>query len=130
MEETILKEMKGVFNGYAMEVSENCNILVPENYASKSNILQGAIMIYYVTNKRTYFKQIYTPRPETALAKIVAEIGELKAEAIVEGIPVKFNFLLAYKTFFDLKLGDEVVISFPEFQNFDERYCIIENKIG
>lgn len=130
-EEKILKSIEGIFNGKGMVVSEGCEISVPENYASKSMILAGARMVYHITNQRSYFKQLDSPEPATAIGIIVPKGGTLVVEALVDDRQVIFKFLSAFRSYHRLTIGDEVVIAYPEkLSILDENWCIIENKIS
>jgi len=128
----ILREIEGVFNGEKMITYECKEIDVPENYASKSKLLYGTKLVYRVTEDESFFKQLSSPEGMTAIGKVVCCGNCLKVEAEIRGIKYKFSFLRAFKFYFCLNAGDEVVVCYPEnmiLDEVEEKWCIIENVI-
>jgi hypothetical protein len=130
--ETILKEITGIFDGEHMCVGDGNRIMIPPNYAAKSMLIVGDVLIYRITEDGSdYFKQKEKMATKKALARMEMDEGELKAKAIVDGRTIKFNILRVYKTYYDLKQGSQVVIVFPErLRENEAKYAAIENKIA
>ena len=129
----ILREIEGVFNGEKMITDECKAIDVPENYASKSKLLYGTKLVYRVTEDESFFKQLSSPEGMTAIGKVVMCGNCLKIETEIRGKNYKFSFLKAFRFYFCLNAGDEVVIGYPENMDLldkdEEKWCIIENVI-
>lgn len=130
MQEKLLKEIRGVFDGENMVVSDNCSILVPGNYASKSMLIAGTELVYRVTDQRSYFKQVSTPPARTGIGRVIKVGDRLRVEVNNDGYMHRMLFLRAFETFFKIEAGDEVVVVYPDqLSLLTDNWCAIEAKI-
>jgi len=129
-EEILLKEIRGIFDGEKMVVSDTCSILVPSNYASKSMLIAGTELVYRVTDQKSYFKQVHTPKTKTGIGRVIRFDDNLRVELNSNGVVCYLLFLNAFETFYNLKEGDEVVFVYPEkLSRAEDNWCAIEAKL-
>ncbi|OGL63388.1 hypothetical protein A3C09_04325 [Candidatus Uhrbacteria bacterium RIFCSPHIGHO2_02_FULL_47_44] len=110
--ETGARTHEGVFDGMFVVTSEGARHPVPENYASKSKLVEGDMMKLIVTpDGRHVYKQIAPVERK----RIVGVLGQdiLTNTPVVMVQDVVYKVLQASVSYFKAVPGDEVVILVP-----------------
>jgi len=117
--------IEGVFDGYQMIDSKGNRYRVPENYASKSKLVEGDILKLTIGSDGTYiFKQIGPIERK----KVIGVLGEKNNKYFVKVDDKKYNILTASVTYFKAKAGDKLTIIIPK--NKESQWAAVENVIG
>lgn len=105
------KIIEGVFTGESMLGSDGNIYPVPQNYASKSHLVQGSKLkaIIAADGKITY--KIIEEIPYDTLVGLLA-MNRDKYQVIAEG--KAYNVLMASVTFLKAQIGDSVSIRIPK----------------
>ncbi len=115
-ETSALEVVEGYFDGENM-VGDNGQIYpVPQNYASKTQLVIGDRMKWILTPERELFKLIQPAERERVIGTLTAEGDEFFV--LVDSLPQPVKLLKASVTYamknFGLQVGDEVVIVIPK----------------
>ncbi len=115
-EASALEVVEGYFDGENM-VGDNGQIYpVPQNYASKTQLVIGDRMKWILTPERELFKLIQPAERERVIGTLTAEGDDFFV--LVDTLPQPVRLLKASVTYamknFGLKVGDEVVIVIPK----------------
>jgi hypothetical protein len=115
-EDSALEVVEGYFDGESM-VGDNGQVYpVPQNYASKTQLVIGDRMKWILTQERELFKLIQPTERERVIGTLVAEGEDFLV--LVDSLPQPVRLLKASVTFamknYGLKLGDEVAIIIPK----------------
>ena len=100
--------IEGVFDGRQLIAEDGSFHIVPENYASKSRLVEGDLLSLHAGR----FKQVHRVKRKkltATIASIDAKWGTVSAE---DGIA--YRVLKAPLTFFKLKRGQKISIDTPE----------------
>lgn len=105
--------IEGVFDGQHMIGSDGSQYAVPQNYASKSKLVEGDALKLTITESGSFLYKQIGPIERVRL------VGTLEADAHHESYSVKFEdrswrILAACATFFRGAQGDEVVFLVPK----------------
>ena len=104
--------LEGVFDGQAMVGADGARYAVPENYASKSKLVEGDMLKLVIRSDGTsVFKQI-APIERTRLVGKLAIDASTQVPVVMCGEDV-YNVLAASVSYFKGIPGDEVVILVP-----------------
>ena len=111
-----LEVVEGYFDGESM-VGDNGQIYpVPQNYASKTQLVIGDRMKWILTQERELFKLIQPTERERVIGSLVSEGEDFLV--LVDSLSQPVRLLKASVTFamknYGLKLGDEVAIIIPK----------------
>jgi len=119
--------IEGVFNGVEMETKDGKTHPVPENYASKSKLVQGDLLKLTITPQgRFIYKQIGPVKRQTKRGVLLYDNKESdQYEVMADG--KKYQVLKASVTYYKCKPGDEVIINLPA--NLDSNWAAIESII-
>jgi len=116
--------VEGIYNGQHLIDKNKRKFSVPENYASKSKLVEGDILKLIITADGSFiFKQIEPIERETKLAQIKKKNNDLCAYC--EG--KYYNLLKASLSYFKAKEGDEATIIVAKNNNC--KHAAIENII-
>lgn len=116
--------IEGFFDGKQMIAKNGKKYEVPENYASKSKLVDGdKLKLIIAKDGRYTYKQI---EPIKRKRKEAILIGKIKNDYFVKAGKKKYKVLKASVTYFKLKPNDNLIISIP---NEDSLWAAIENKI-
>ena len=119
------KVVEGVFNGLSMIGPEDKEYRVPENYASKSKLVQGDVLKLTIAEDGGFlFKQIGPVPRKNLVGELVEENGAYKA--IVDG--KTYKMLTASVTYHKAGDGDQVTIIIPEKE--DSEWAALENVVS
>ena len=111
MEEQILKEIHGVFNGKEMVSYDDRIYPVPPNYASVTKLVEGDELNFVISNiTGSYYKQCVKVPRKICTGMAVERDGSLMIES--EGN--YYKVLRATMTYYDIQEGDEVFIVIPK----------------
>lgn len=115
-EDSALEVVEGYFDGESM-VGDNSQIYpVPQNYASKTQLVVGDRMKWILTQERELFKLIQPTERERVIGTLVSEGEDFLV--LVDSLPQPVRLLKASVTFamknYGLRLGDEVAIIVPK----------------
>ncbi len=115
-EESALEVVEGYFDGENM-VGDNGQIYpVPQNYASKTQLVVGDRMKWILTPERELFKLIQPAERERVIGTLHLEGDNFLV--LVDGFTNPIRLLKASVTFamknYGLKIGDEVAIIIPK----------------
>lgn len=116
--------VEGVFTGESMLGADGNTYPVPQNYASKSLLVQGSRLkaIIHTNGKITY--KIIEEIPYETLLGIVTKSGERYQ---ITTDTKSYNVLMAAITFHKCSLGDTVSIRIPKGKN--ATFAVIENLV-
>lgn len=116
--------VEGYFNGRSM-IGDNGKVYdVPENYASKSKLVEGDRMKLVIAADGTFvYKQILPIERERLTGNLVRveDIYKVKVEN------KEYNVLRASITYFKVKEGDKITVLVPKKE--DAKWVAIENKV-
>ncbi len=118
------KIIEGVFDGEFMIGPDGKKYPVPQNYASKSKLVEGDLLKLTIADDGSFiFKQIGPVEREKKIGTIVYEDDQYKVE--VDG--KTYKVLLASVTYFKLKPGDQATVLLPK--GGKASWATIENAI-
>lgn len=121
------KIIEGVFNGEKMIGPDGKEYAIPQNYASKSKLIEGDLMkLIIAENGRFIFKQIGPAKRKRLVGKLNFE-SDIQRWVAVTNNDKKYKVLTASITFFHGKPNDEAVIIVPENEQSD--WAAVENLI-
>ena len=107
------RAIEGVFDGQAMVGEDGIRYAVPENYASKSKLVEGDMLkLMIAPNERYVFKQI-GPVERRRLAGTFNIDASTQEPVVVCGEGV-YKVLAASVTYFKAVPGDDVVVLVPD----------------
>lgn len=115
------KVIEWVFTGESMLWSDGSMYPVPQNYASKSLLVQGSKLKAIIQPSGKIVYKIILEIPYESKIGIVTKNGE-KYQITTE--TKTYNVLLAAVTFHHCNVGDTVSIRIPEWK--DATYAVIE----
>jgi hypothetical protein len=113
-EETGVRVLEGVFDGQRMVASDGCWYDVPENYASKSKLVEGDLMKLTIQSDGSFVYKSIAPMERRRL------VGQLVFDEKKGGYAVlcpegeRFHVLTASVKFHRIEEGDRVVILVPK----------------
>ncbi len=115
-EDSALEVVEGYFDGESM-VGDNGQIYpVPQNYASKTQLVVGDRMKWILTNERDLFKLIQPTERDRVIGTLVSEGEDFLV--LVDSLAQPVRLLKASVTFamknYGLRIGDEVAIIIPK----------------
>jgi hypothetical protein len=115
------KIVEGVFTGEAMLGSDGNTYPVPQNYASKSHLVQGSKLKAIIGGDGKIMYKIIEEIPyETKVGLLAANRD--KFQVVADG--KAYNVLMASVTFLKAEIGDSVAIRIP--QGKEATYAAIE----
>lgn len=118
--------IEGVFNGREMEGHEGKTYPVPENYASKSRLVEGDRLKLTITREgRLIFKQTGPIPRETLKGFLHYAPEEDQYSVLAEG--KSYKVLAAPIAYFKGEIGDEAVIAVPE--GCDSTWAAVERVV-
>jgi hypothetical protein len=104
--------IEGVFNGFAMIGPSGREYQIPENYVSKSKLVEGDLLKLTITPQgRFIYKQIGPVERETKRGALLYKETEDQYCVLADGL--EYKILRASVTYYQGKHGDEVVILLP-----------------
>lgn len=120
------KVVEGVFDGQNMVGSDGRQYLVPQNYASKSKLVEGDILKLTIQNNGGFlFKQIGPIDRERIVGVLVSDENTHEWKVVAEG--KKYAVLAASISYFKGETGDSVVILVPK--SAPSKWAAVENVI-
>lgn len=118
--------IEGVFNGEIMVGSDGKEYSVPENYSSKSKLVEGDILKLTIDSQgRFIFKQIGPIDRERIVGALIYD--KEKDEYRVQNDERTWRVLSASISYFKAQDGDEVVVLVPK--RGPSRWAAVENVI-
>lgn len=117
--------IEGVFDGCTMVDSSGQQYQIPENYASKSKLVEGDVLKLTVANDGTY---IYKQIGPVDRKKIIGVLCQKDDKYFVKTQDKKFQVLTASVTYFKAEPNDKITIIVPK--NKECRWAAVENVIG
>lgn len=120
-----VKVIEGVFNGQHMIGQDGKQYLVPQNYASKSKLVEGDLLKLTVTASGAFIYKQVVPMNRVRLTGVLARNDE--GDYTVQKDSEQWNVLPASITFFKGEPGDAAVILVP--QNAPSKWAAVENII-
>jgi len=118
--------IEGVFDGQHMIGSDGRQYLVPQNYASKSKLVEGDILKLTIQPNGSFlFKQIGPIERERIVGVLVRDENTHEWKVVAEG--KKYSILPASISYFKGQPGDNVVILIPK--SAPSRWAAVENLI-
>lgn len=115
------KVIEGVFTGESMLWSDGNMYPVPQNYASKSLLVQGSKLKAIIQPSWKIVYKIIWEIPFESKVGIITKSGE---KYLITTDTKTYNVLLAAITFHHCSVGDTVSIRIPEWK--DATYAVIE----
>jgi hypothetical protein len=107
----IQKEIKGCFDGQNMDAEDGNIYPIPANYASKSKLVDGDLLVLKITLDGSFiFKQINIHPRRRVIATIVAD-NDGKLVGRYDGI--LYKILDASLSYYKLKEGDKATLLLP-----------------
>lgn len=118
--------VEGVFDGQHMVGSDGRQYIVPQNYASKSKLVEGDILKLTIqANGSFLFKQIGPIERERVVGLLVSDENTHEWKIVAEG--KKYSVLPASISYFKGQAGDSVVILIPK--EAPSKWATVENII-
>ncbi|MBU1032307.1 MAG: hypothetical protein ABH820_00605 [Patescibacteria group bacterium] len=118
--------VEGVFDGEQMIGSDGKRYLVPQNYASKSKLVEGDILKLTIQpNGGFLFKQIGPIERERIVGLLMEDENTQEWRVIAEG--KKYSILPASVSYFKGQSGDNVVVLIPK--SAPSKWAAVENVI-
>ncbi|MCI0478977.1 hypothetical protein L0Y59_00325 [Candidatus Uhrbacteria bacterium] len=118
--------IEGVFDGQHMVGSDGRQYLVPQNYASKSKLVEGDILKLSIQPNGSFlFKQIGPIERERVVGVLVRDENTHDWKIVAEG--KKYCVLPASVSYFKGQAGDNVVVLIPK--SAPSRWAAVENII-
>ncbi len=116
--------IEGIFNGFQMVDSDGKKYSVPENYASKSKLVEGDVLKLTISQDGTYiFKQIGPIERK----KIIGALSQNSDKFFVKTENKKYRVLNASISYFKANPGDKLTILVPK--NKESQWAAVENVI-
>jgi hypothetical protein len=116
--------VEGVFDGCAMVGSDSARYEVPQNYASKSRLVEGDMLKLTVLPDGTYmFKQIGPVARQRLIGRL--QVDPSTQEHVVCCRNQVYKVLAASVSYYKAVPGDEIVIVVP--QDGDSGWAAVEN---
>jgi len=107
--------IEGIFTGNTMSGADGKLYTVPENYASKSKMVEGDLLKLTITQDgRLFYKQIGPVKRTTVVGEL---IQDPQGNWVVLANMTPYRILTASVTFHRARQGDQVVILVPENGN-------------
>ena len=120
------KIVEGVFDGQNMVGSDGRQYIVPQNYASKSKLVEGDILKLTIQSNGSFlFKQIGPIERERIVGTLLRDENTQIWKVVAEG--KKYSVLPASVSYFKGQAGDDAVILIP--QAAPSRWAAVENII-
>lgn len=118
--------LEGVFDGVKMIASDGQDYEVPQNYASKSKLIEGDILKLTIAKNGSY---IYKQISPVERRRIVGTLGidEASGNYYVMGEGHAYKVIPASVTYYKGEVGDEVIMLVPK--DGVSAWCAIENVI-
>ncbi|MBI4139027.1 hypothetical protein HY479_02645 [Candidatus Uhrbacteria bacterium] len=118
--------VEGVFDGQNMVGSDGHQYLVPQNYASKSKLVEGDILKLTIQPSGGFlFKQIGPIERERIVGMLVRDENTQSWKVVADG--KKYSVLPASVSYFKGQPGDDAVVLIP--RSAPSRWAAIENVI-
>ncbi|MBU0540360.1 hypothetical protein KKF59_02455 [Patescibacteria group bacterium] len=118
--------VEGVFDGQNMVGSDGHQYLVPQNYASKSKLVEGDILKLTIQPSGGFvFKQIGPIERERIVGTLIKDENTQTWKVVAEG--KKYSVLPASISYFKGQVGDDVVVLIPK--SAPSRWAAVENVI-
>lgn len=118
--------IEGVFDGQNMVGSDGRQYLVPQNYASKSKLVEGDILKLTIQQNGGFlFKQIGPIERERVVGSLMRDENTQDWKVVAEG--KKYSVLPASVSYFKGQVGDQVVSLIPKAA--PSRWAAVENII-
>lgn len=115
-EVSALEVVEGHFDGESMVGDNGQMYPVPQNYASKTQLVVGDRMKWILTSERELFKLIQPTERERVIGTLASEGEDFLV--LVDSLPNPVRLLKASVTFamknYGLRVGDEVAIIIPK----------------
>lgn len=118
--------IEGVFNGKNMIGADGQEYTVPENYASKSKLVEGDLLKLSIDSKGAFVYKQIGPIERTRIVGTLAQ-GKDEESFVAVSQGKRWRVLTASVTYFKGVVGDEVVILVPK--NTPSRWAAVENII-
>ena len=117
LEQTVEREtgsrvIEGVFDGIGMVSAEGTRFAVPENYASKSRLVEGDMMKLIVRPDGSHVYKQIGPVERKRIVGILGMDTSTGTPTVLSGVDV-YNVLAASVSYFKGVHGDEVVVLVP-----------------
>lgn len=116
--------IEGIFDGHQMIDADGKSYPVPENYASKSKLVEGDVLKLTVASDGTY---IYKQIGPVERKKIIGDLYEQDGKYYVISDDKKYFLLTASVTYFKAKSSDKLTLIVPK--NKDSQWAAVENVI-
>ena len=105
--------VEGIFNGVTMMGRDGKTYAVPQNYASKSKLVEGDLLKLTITASGSFvYKQIGPVERERLRGKLAKDSETGTFVAVVDG--TVYQLLLASVTYYHGDVGDDAVILAPK----------------
>ena len=119
--------LEGVFDGEMMVGADGARYQVPENYASKSRLVEGDILKLTIQPDGTHvYKQIGPVERQRLFGKLALDSST--QEYVVTTDDQVYKVLTASVTYFKAMPGDEVVIVVP--RSGDSGFAAVESVVS
>jgi len=119
-----MENIKGIFDGVNMITEDGESYPVPDNYASKSKLLEGDGMELKISaDGDYYYKIVNTIHRIRAIANIIKEDDQL----FVFYDNKKYKLNASVISYYELKEGSKVMAVLPKFKK--AKWAAIEGKI-
>lgn len=123
-----MQEMLGTFNGKNFVNTDGKEYPIPQNYVSKSMLVEGDNLKLIITSDfEMKYKQIKPVERKKSMAKIMLKPDDNKLCAYSGG--KYYSIQPASISFYQLEVGDDCIIILPK-NNPDTLYCAIEHKMN
>ncbi len=118
--------VEGVFDGQNMVGSDGRQYIVPQNYASKSKLVEGDILKLTIQSNGSFlFKQIGPIERERIVGALLRDENTQTWKVVAEG--KKYSVLPASVSYYKGQAGDEAVILIPK--SAPSKWAAVENVI-
>ena len=118
--------VEGVFDGQNMVGSDGRQYIVPQNYASKSKLVEGDILKLTIQSNGSFlFKQIGPIERERIVGTLLRDENTQTWKVVAEG--KKYSVLPASVSYFKGQAGDDAVILIPK--SAPSKWAAVENMI-
>ncbi len=118
--------VEGVFDGQHMVGSDGRQYIVPQNYSSKSKLVEGDILKLTIqSNGNFLFKQIGPIERERLVGTLTQDENTHDWKVVAEG--KKYTVLQASVSYFKGQIGDQAIILVPK--STPSRWAAVENII-
>lgn len=125
------EKLYGTYQDRAFVADTGEILSVPDNYSSKSLLVEGDRLACYFTEEGPKFKN-FQPIPRIHIeAQLVEENDLVMAERLIYGILTgqRYKILDASITFFKVHVGDTVLMAVPKESQFKSPYGAILGKL-